>query len=192
VIIDLDNDSIHDPEDSPLIAGAKDLIMKIEAIFELNMKDILIPRRVRRPGILLIKSGKHQREFDDFMKAHLHPFSVPSTYSRYKHKYLLSPVLVDPLVGLFRCQLAPKLEVLIRPCFITDTTDPQNPVTVFNRDLFLESVRPDDTAFYRAFMSTTMFQEFSDSLLDATSNAISSRNGSRSMSCLLTTKSPDV
>jgi hypothetical protein len=48
-------------------------------------------------------------------------------------------------------------------------------VTVFNRELFLGSVPEEDRDFYAAFVGTSMFHEFSDSLMDETSTAISSR-----------------
>jgi hypothetical protein len=43
VIVDLDHDSIIDPEDSPLIANSASLIIKLEALFELNVKHITFP-----------------------------------------------------------------------------------------------------------------------------------------------------
>jgi hypothetical protein len=161
VIVDLDHNSVIDPEDSPLIADAENLIMKLEAVFELSVHDITFPQPTKRS-----KSNSSERdpnhpprEWDDFLKAHLHVFSIPSVYNLYEHKFLFSPGFCDQIVGLFQVQLAPKLEFLIRPCFITDTTDPEHPVTVLNRELFIESVPPADKPFYSGFIYTTMFQD---------------------------------
>jgi hypothetical protein len=75
-------------------------------------------------------------------------------------------MLVEAVMGYFRTRLERELEVLMRPCFITDTTDIEHPVAVFNQELFLMSIDEGQRLFYRGFLGTTSFQEFADSKLE--------------------------
>jgi hypothetical protein len=58
------------------------------------------------------------------------------------------------------------LETHTSQFFVTDRTDEQHPVTVFNKELFFASLSPQMSPFYFAFSQTTMFQEFIDKKMD--------------------------
>jgi hypothetical protein len=109
----------------------------------------------------------------DFLKKRLHSQVLGRHYIRYPRKYIFKPPLVGEIVELIRRHFAPKLGELIQPCFITDTTDIEHPVTVFNRELFLATVPAADMAFYDAFLGTTAFHEFSEGRMEETTQTLS-------------------
>jgi hypothetical protein len=109
----------------------------------------------------------------EFLKKRLHSHVLGRHYIRYPRKYIFKPPLIAEIVDLFRKHFAPKLEEMLEPCFITDTTDIEHPVTVFNRDLFLASVPAADVSFYEAFLGTTAFQEFSEGRMEETTQTLS-------------------
>lgn len=81
-------------------------------------------------------------------------------------------MLVEAVLGYFRTSLERELDMLMRPYFITDTTDIEHPVTVFNQELFLMSIDRDQGPFYYAFLGTTSFQEFADSKLEEVARGV--------------------
>jgi hypothetical protein len=88
---------------------------------------------------------------------------------------MFSQKVVRDILDAFARHLAPGLAGLLWPCFVTDMTDVDHPVTVFNREVFMASVRDDQREFYGAFLMTTMFQEFSDGLMDGNMRAFGAR-----------------
>jgi hypothetical protein len=186
VVVDLDSDTITDPDRSPMLPGAPELIDKLKALLDLNKSDIVIPPRPKagvNPRTERV-AARMKREWAEFVKSRMHPFSVPFIYSHYPRKYIFTESLIEAIIGMFRLQIAPSLEQLLSPCFITDTTDIDNPVTVFNNDLFMASVRPADRPFYKAFLTTSPFHEYSDSLMDETAQSAGPRCASFSRSSL--------
>jgi hypothetical protein len=84
----------------------------------------------------------------------------------YPRKYCFGQEIVDAVVLLFRDEFVVPMISLVRSCFITDKTYIDHPVTVFNVELFLESVEPDQVDFFRQFLQTTMFQQFQELMTD--------------------------
>jgi hypothetical protein len=173
VVVDLDADTVTDPDRSPLLPGAPELIDRLKATLDLNKAEIVIPR----PSVNMKteRAARMKREWAEFVKTKMHPFSVPFIYWHYQRKYIFTESVIEDIICKFRVQIAPPLEQLLSPCFITDTTDIDNPVTVFNNDLFMASVKPADQPFYRAFLSTSAFHEYSDSLMEETAKSASPR-----------------
>jgi hypothetical protein len=159
-VVDLDHDDVQDPDNSPLLPGGDRLVEKLQAILELHRGEIELPPRS-------LGKGRPNPEFAQFLKAHRHPLSGPMSYLSHGTEYIFSRDIVEQIVCTFRMQFEPQLEALMRPCFITDTTEPGLPVTVFNKDVFRASVNPEHMEFYSAFMMTTMFQQYLDGLMDA-------------------------
>jgi hypothetical protein len=186
VRIDLDDNRVFDPDKSPVIPGAEALGEKLNRLLTEQSPDVLIPRRpvgrtrsqsVKGVSVSLHSSrGKSQSkspprtsvdtDWVEFVRTRLHPYQYAPLFARIQHKYLLVPMLVEAVMGYFRTRLERELEVLMRPCFITDTTDIEHPVAVFNQELFLMSIDEDQRLFYRGFLGTTSFQEFADSKLE--------------------------
>jgi hypothetical protein len=163
VLVDLDRAEIRDPDASPCLAGSHELISKIDAILALHLAEISLP-----PRLIQVKGSPPATnpDFIEFIKKERHGFSRPFSYGNAEVKYLFGQTIVEQIANLFRCQIEPALEALTRPCFITDTTHPDQAVTVFNRDVFLQSIAPDQKEFYAGFMHTTMFQQYLDGLMD--------------------------
>ena len=162
-IIDLDKGTLADPMLNVTLPRAKDLIHHLNAAIKQYKQAIVVP-----PLNLPAKNSKSSRnpKYVEFFDS-VHYYMRPSQYTRrIKQKYVFVPPLVEDIMRLFSGHIAPKLEKMIKPCFVTDSTDLTNPVTVFNLDLFLASVKSDEEEFYREFCSTTIFQQFCDGKTD--------------------------
>jgi hypothetical protein len=154
-IVDIDHDSIADPDSSPLSPSGQILIEKLRRLIELNRTDVIPPAH---------NSGR--AAYLDFVKSKRNPLSSWHSYCMYVRKFVFNREMVDAIVLLMTDHIVKPLEDLVRSCLITDRTVPENPVTVFSRDLFIESVDPKDAAFYQLFIQTTMFGEFTELITD--------------------------
>jgi hypothetical protein len=157
-VIDLDRDEIIDPDCSPLVASGAQIVEKLQLFLGLNRSDVMMPPRIAQNG--------NRSQYLEFLKVKRNPLSSCHSYCMYPRKYCFGQEIVDAILLIFRDGLAVPLETLVRSCFITDKTDLDRPVTVFNNELFMESVDPDHVEFYRQFMQTTMFQEFIELMTD--------------------------
>jgi hypothetical protein len=156
-LINLDSDSIVEEDQTPLLPDADRLIEKLTSLFEFNAREILIPKP-RTRGFRRDDASRR-----DFIATRIHKFAAPLSYAAHDRRYIFTLEISEAIDGLFRCQFAPLLERVMQPCFVTDRSD-RNPVTVFNQDLFLASVPHRE--FYEIFVSTTVFNEFADVLMD--------------------------
>ena len=177
-IIDLSTGEITDPDDVPLVPDAKSLIKKLTKMLIKQNKEILIPPA--KPGT----SGANS-PYVQFVAKHLTSSVSPNPYFISPKKYIFSRKLVDDILDMFRKLIAPNLENVIAPCFVSDTTDIENPVTIFNRELFLESVSKKARPFFAEFVNTTMFQEFCDSKTDEKEQILSQHMSVLSQSAAL-------
>jgi hypothetical protein len=191
VVVDLDREPVRDPERSPLMPRAEELIAFLREAIARNRAEIEIPigkprARERARSLLDLlaapppeeASHKAVPEALDFIYKRLHHDVVPIHYIRYPRKFIFGPALISDILERFRHHLPPTLEQLIRPCFITDTTDIEHPVTVFNREVFMASIDSAEHAFYDAFIGTNAFQEFVDSKMEETAQTLS-QSGTR-------------
>jgi hypothetical protein len=200
VVVDLDRESVRDPESSPPMPRAEALAASLEELVARNRADIEIPlpkpARSREPsrtppGRVFAPSAEESapephnplQEALDFVHKRVHHGVVGVHYLRYPRRFIFREALVRDILTQFRHHLPPTLEQLIRPCFITDTTDIEHPVTVFNREVFMASIDSAEQPFYDAFIGTTAFQEFADSKMDETAMTLS--RSSFSSPCLV-------
>lgn len=167
-IVDLDVGQITDPDNVPLIPKAKKIKKQITKLFQKRSKDITVP-----PAKSKIADKASSPAYFDFVVAHLHPLVSAHTYIISPKKYIFPVEVVDQIVGTFRELIAPKIEKLIAPCFVSDTTDIENPVTIFNKELFLDSMGKKARPFFSEFVNTTMFQEFCDGKTDEKEKVLS-------------------
>jgi hypothetical protein len=206
VIVDLDHGSVRDPERSPMMPRAQELIGFLDELIANHRAEIEIP--VARPPPMRERSRsligritlqpqtapppapsaerpeqKPLQEALEFIHKRLHHHIVPTHYLRYPRRFIFGAGIVRDILTHFRYHLPPTLEQLMRPCFITDTTDIENPVTVFNREVFMGSVDAAEQRFYDAFIGTQGFQEFADSKMDETAQTLS--RSSHSSPCLV-------
>jgi hypothetical protein len=149
-IVDLDFHVVSDPDHSPMLANAADLVRELKVLLKSHEPDIHIP--------------KAHSEAVPFTKQKRSSLSSHHCYEMCKHKYVFGERIVDSIVQLIHCHIEARLQLIARPCFVTDTTDLTCPVTVFNQGVFLESVDDKSRRFYTLFSTTMMFQEFTDGL----------------------------
>jgi hypothetical protein len=193
VVIDLDSGSICDPDESPVLPQGEVLAASIEAVINRNRADVEVPAtsapsspsRISRfssmlrrssessPRPPMLESQQPSPEVLDFLKKRLHSLIVPAHYLSCPRRYIFKPRLVTEIVDMIRRHFAPKLDQLIQQCFITDTTEIEHPVTVFNRELFISSVRGPELPFYEAFLGTTAFDLFSEGMMNDAAEELS-------------------
>jgi hypothetical protein len=167
-IIDIDRGTITDPEESPLLADSDSLIAKLKDFLSTHKTEVSLPRATGKGNVDL-----QFAEWVAFLKDKMHGYVVPWSYLRYDRSYVFGQIIAEFIVDIFRGHFPSRLAQWVRPCSITDTTDIGNPVTVFNRELFLESVPQGDRSFYEAFTVTTVFQAFVDSAMDENERTVS-------------------
>jgi hypothetical protein len=130
----------------------------------LNTNDVRLPPRTIGVGA----QRRPNEEYGEAVRKMHHQYAYPMLMRSLDAQMMFSQKVVREILDLFEKHLAPPLAGLLRPCFVTDMTDVDHPVTVFNREVFIASVRDDQRQFYAAFLLTTMFQEFSDRMMDGT------------------------
>ncbi|OHS92961.1 hypothetical protein TRFO_12145 [Tritrichomonas foetus] len=120
-----------------------------------------------------VPSVNNHRKYIKFIK-NAHVYSRPlHSLLMYPTKYLIHPKVARKIIKIFSKKVYGGLEDLIKPYFVTDTTDPQNPVSIFDLDFFLsKGVHP----FYAAFSNSTFFNSFVDDLTDKMMDEKSLRN----------------
>ena len=65
--------------------------------------------------------------------------------------------------------LAPKIQKLIEPFFITDSTDAESPITILNHNLLINALGDmeySEVKFYNQFFTTINFHEFCEEKAD--------------------------
>lgn len=161
-ILNLDQGSFIDNELTSIVPKADDLIRKLQnAINEFQDLIVIPPKRINQ-NFKQVNNPKYR----EFINA-VHPYMRPPKYLQsISTKYAFIPPLVENILNIFSKHLAPDLENLIKPCFITDSTDINHPVTVFNSDLFLDSIKPKELPFYKQLINTSIFQLFCDGKTD--------------------------
>ena len=108
----------------------------------------------------LFSSPQKNPEYDSFMM-NSDPYAFPYLYtSLTEPKYVFPTWVTDQILLLFSYQIAPELEEKCRLCFVTDTTDIMNPVTVCNKDLFMLQTPEEERLFYSQFVLTMQFDTF--------------------------------
>ncbi|OHT03919.1 hypothetical protein TRFO_28696 [Tritrichomonas foetus] len=164
-IIDLDKDTIIDKDNMPNIPHDNELASKIKGIMDENSSSINVPVKYTKIGILK-KEQQLNQDYINFIR-NISDFACPKVVININPpKYVLTEHVIDKIVSLFQRQIAPTVESLMWPCFVSETTDINNPVTVFNKDLFMDSVEPCAKKFYSLFTTTTIFQQFCDRKTD--------------------------
>jgi hypothetical protein len=165
-VIDLDAGTVADPDHGPLVPGAK---MAIRTLKKLIQATILLPQ----PGWHGAKEmGEVNTRYCQAVREHKAEFASLHSYWRCPRKRLFTEAHTDEIVAVFAELLAPPLEAIASICFVTDCTDRHRPVTVLNRELFRQTIKENESAFYEAFTQTTMFQEFIDRKMDEKSREI--------------------
>jgi hypothetical protein len=164
-VVDLDAGTVVDPDDGPLVGG--DAIRALEKLIEVG---ISLPPHGGNGAAA--RSAANAR-YAEAVRDHKGEFASFRSYLHCPRKVLFTEGQAAEIAAVFAEMLAPPLEALASLCFVTDCTE-CCPVTVFNRGLFCSAVGQGQAAFYKAFMQTTMFQEFIDRKMDEKSREVAS------------------
>ncbi|OHT08535.1 hypothetical protein TRFO_22866 [Tritrichomonas foetus] len=165
-VVDLDHDTINDPDKNPDFPFVSKFEHKLAEILKENEPSVLVPPKVLYKGVFKKTDPYINPKYVDFIK-HTENFTVPRFYIDLRPpKYVFTEKVVTELVKAFETVLSPLAESLVWACLVTDTTDVNNPITVFNRDLFLASCEPHTVKFFDNFLNTTVFQRFCDQKID--------------------------
>lgn len=161
-IVDLDKGTLDDPMLDVELPGQVQFIRTIENFLKQDKQYIVAP-----PSYIKTKDKKlPNKDFLEFLDR-VHFYMRPPRYLKnIKPKYVFIPPLVENILNTFSHHIANKLESRISPCFVTDSTDCEHPVTIFNKDLFLASVPQDEEAFYQEFTGTQIFTQFCEGKTD--------------------------
>lgn len=84
--------------------------------------------------------------------------------------YLIPSDVCNEILNVFKSHLPSILDDPIKECFVTDTTDIMNPITVFNRDLFFYQMPHEDEQFYQKLMQTQIWEVYCDHLATEVAN----------------------
>jgi hypothetical protein len=168
-VIDLDADTIVDPDQSPMLAGADSLIRRLRVMMEKWAPTVALPpKQIMGPNGVRVSNQRYalltREKKSEFASLH--------SYFHCERKWVFTEEHVAEIASAFAETVAPTLEAHALLCFVTDRTDERRPVTVFNKELFFDCIPTDAREFYLAFSQTTMFQEFIDKKMDEKSRAL--------------------
>lgn len=163
IVVNLDTGVITESIPVILIPLHDVIEHKLETLLTDVMETIRVPPKTTSSFF-----GKSQPnpDFHEFIY-NISPLVFPYVFTCMTDlKYVLNPSTIDTILDTFHFHLAPQVEELVKACFVTDTTDIANPVTVCNKDLLVMQVPPDHKPFYAAFTQTEMFDLYCDHLAD--------------------------
>ena len=141
------------------------LIQKLSKIISQNQTICAIPQKRFSTNSNDTSSNRSlNKDYLAFIDRY-NPYNFPEIYiSLMKLTYVFPPKVIDMLIDAFRSNITPYITELISGCFVTDTTDPLNPVTVCNNELLLCQVPECDRDFYEKFIQTDTWEYFCDKL----------------------------
>lgn len=176
-VVDLDNDQVIVQDPIPDLPCQEELKKSLRTIISQYEAKITVPQKIVKLGVLK-KGTKLNEKYINFIRT-IGDFNCPRAIINMEYqKYVFTPEVCDKIIAAFAESVAPTVESLIKPCFVTETTDIDHPVTVFNKELFIDSVPPKAHTFYAAFTTTTIFQEFVDAQTDRAAQEIANETHS--------------
>lgn len=160
-LINLDTDTIIEKRTTPIFPDNEQVEQTINLLFELHKMKITPPPKYLAKG-LFKKDLEENPDFTAFMER-TSGFNFPQiTLSLDPPKYIFTEAVNDQIVDTFKKGLPVTIKSLMDPCFVSDTTDINNPVTIFNHELFASSINPEWKEFFDLFINTQIFQQFCD------------------------------
>ncbi|OHT11318.1 hypothetical protein TRFO_19303 [Tritrichomonas foetus] len=163
VIVDLDNGSISTNSDIPSLPESELLIQKLEQLISSSSESILVPPKEVKS---FFGAKSMNPAYDKFMDS-TNVYVFPTVFTKYTPiKYILTPFIIEDILTLFSEFFIPSVNERIASCFVTDTTDPENPITVLNKDLLMNIVPNEEKEFYSSFIATQVFSEFCEKKAD--------------------------
>lgn len=163
VYVDLENGKVKGPKVIRL-PNRDGLIKRLKDIIREASETITVPQKAIKKSFF--SSPTWNQNYYTFFK-NLDKYTMPPAFmSNHYQKYIFDQATVEKVMFAFTSHVAPEVADLIKPCFVTDTTDIDRPCTVFNRTLFLDSIPKDSKAFYTLFSQTHAFAGFCDKKTD--------------------------
>jgi hypothetical protein len=157
VVIDLDLDSICETSNLPELPDAEEIARQINNLLT-NDDTIRLPGN--RPWSFAGILSKKQPE-----TVRLHPYKVAWMYEGIVDQYNLTPKMIDNIIEIFGSAL--NVEKIVSHFLVTDKTDETNPITTFNKSMFLESLTEKQREFFQEFLGTMTFTHFLHDMVDA-------------------------
>ena len=159
VYVDLDEGTIQFADKLEMLPTAHDLTKQIKNVLALHQNDITVPPPQKK---LLFGRKEKNPEYEAFINSSSN-FGLPHEYLLdHPQKYLFSALCADSIQSIFSSHLCNFLSEKIKPCFVTDTTDSANPISVLNQELFLSQFDGPEHEFYTQFSGTNIFNELTN------------------------------
>lgn len=159
-VVNLDNNTVYCKKNLPLFPQYKELEETIKGILDQNKEAITVPPRSIKKKIL----GK--KEDNPAFKEFFHQANdmvCPRITTQYNlPKYIFTEQVVLQIVQAFKDCFPKHFYKSISSCFVSDTTDINNPVTIFHRDLFFDAIPQEHKPFYEFFLNCQIFTQFCD------------------------------
>jgi len=165
-IVDIDEKTIVDKSLNVSLPNSGIIIKSINDFLKEQSDIITVPPKFIRKG--LFSSISLNPQYKPFIDR-IHGYMKPKAFlEQIEQKYVFTPEIVDHIQQIFYDNFKTPLESSIRPCFVTDSTDVDKPVTVFNHEIFMMSIDRKDEPFYSQFSHSSIFQLFCDGKTDET------------------------
>lgn len=164
VICYLDDNIVSIPKSLPKLPNHDELVHRLETLLESASKSILSPPKYNKS---FFGNQTINPDYEKFVKD-ANIFTFPSTFAQYNTlKYILSPLVIEEILSIFADFFPLALSENLKSCFVTDTTDPETPITVVDHVLLNSIVPEDEREFYKIFTSTQIFVDFSEKITDS-------------------------
>ena len=156
IVVDLDEGTMTLAGKLEILPDASNIMKQVKAVLSLHQNDIAVPSAYKK---LLFGRKERNPEFDAFVNSSSN-FGLPHSYLlEHPQKFLFSALCADSIRDIFSLHLSNFLSEKIKPCFVTDTTDSANPISVLNQELFLSQFAGPEYEFYSQFAGTNIFNE---------------------------------
>lgn len=166
--VDLEEGSVQDDSLAAAIPRSDELIIGLKGLIK-SYQQIIIPEARIQKSLKskdTIRNPKYA-EFFDNIPMYMNP---PILYKKSGLKYAFyEEDLINKILDKIQKHFLPELSTFAQACFVTDSSNPSNPITIFNKDLFTTITDAvDGMEFYRHFSETQIFSLFIDKRTDET------------------------
>ncbi|OHS95372.1 hypothetical protein TRFO_10499 [Tritrichomonas foetus] len=172
MLVNLDTSTIVEKVKTPRLPNEEKLKCNISRALASGGDFIKVPPKMIEQDGQRIKNPDHTKFFQN-----LSPLLFPFIFTSMSNvKCMPTPEICTEIIAAFQGHFPKILGQSIVECFMTDTTDIQNPITVFNKDLFMLSAEKCDHAFYEIFFQTQIWEIFCDVSVNAHAQETKSEN----------------
>jgi hypothetical protein len=156
IVVDLDTGVVRSAVELKVVPNAQLLAEGLERLIELERDTIEIPPA----KIRLFFRNTVNPAYDAFFAA-AESSTWPSLLRLVPgQKYVFTAKFVQSAMSLFCAHVLECVRAVLFPCFVTDNTDRNLPVTVLNVDLLIRQFSDKDRPFWATFFRTQLFEMF--------------------------------